>query len=132
MNTLWNKTKIVKKPAAIVALTAIAVTTAPAWLGCTADVEDDRRVGVERDRVTIVADAAPYNTPGPQSNDAGVLGTQDNPFTLIVMQLFADATHQDYWAVDPIGNYGTFHQRMVLNGITQFKWLKCGAVGAGC
>lgn len=77
-----------------------------------------------------------YNTPGPQSNDAGVLGTRDNPFTLIVSHKFTDASHADEWAVEAGDNgtaiYGTFHRPVTLFGVLQYEWIQCGAAGAGC
>ena len=81
---------------------------------------------------TATQAATAYNTPGPQADDAGVLGTHDNPFDLIVTMKFADATHQNNWAVDPNGVYGRFSMPLMLNGMLQFKWVACGAAGASC
>lgn len=74
-----------------------------------------------------------YNTPGPQKDDAGnLLGTPNNPFTLVMSKLYADATHQNNWAVDATAHYGTFYQGLMLGGVQQYKWIQCGAPGAGC
>lgn len=144
MNTLCRTNNRVKKPATIVALTAIAVTTAPACLGCTAEVApirpDPEKVAAIRTAPSasptveaVAYNTPPYAAPGPQYDSNGnLLGTQTNPFTLIVTQKFADATHKDYWAVDPLANYGTFHQPIFLSGVWQYKWIACGTVGAGC
>lgn len=82
---------------------------------------------------TATQAATAYNTPGPQYDDAGnLLGSHDNPFLLIGTQKFADASHKDFWGIDSVGNYGTFHQPVTLFGTLQYKWLQCGTAGANC
>jgi hypothetical protein len=111
---------------AVVALTVLA-------FNCAVVVAPDKEPIADSEQpITITPDAVLYNTPGPQSNDAGVLGTQTNPFALIVSQKYADATHRGAWAVDSESHYGTFVQPVTLSGILQYKWIQCGAPGAGC
>jgi hypothetical protein len=107
---------------------ALSVVIAAAALGCAGEIAPS-----EDPTGTATQAATAYNTPEPTYNDAGLVGsTRDNPFALIVTQKFADASHKDFWAVDPNGVYGTFHQGLLLSGVWQYKWIACGTTGAGC
>jgi hypothetical protein len=75
----------------------------------------------------IQIDPVPYAEPGQYYNSVGLVGTQDNPFTLSSTVLFAVSDHVSQWAtrtVNGVQEWGTFTTPITLFGVTQYRYVK--------
>ena len=76
---------------------------------------------------SIQIDPVPYAEPGDYYNTTGVMGTQDNPFSLIPVVLYAVPEHAMQWATRTIGGvqeWGTFSTPVSVLGVTVYKYKK--------
>jgi hypothetical protein len=76
---------------------------------------------------SIQIDPIPYAEPGAYYNTVGIVGTQDNPFLLSPVILYAIADHADQWATRTVNStqeWGTFSTPLSIFGITIYRYVK--------
>jgi hypothetical protein len=76
---------------------------------------------------SIQIDPVPYAEPGAYYNTVGLVGTQENPFLLSPVVLFAINDHADQWATRTVNStqeWGTFTTPFSIFGITIYRYVK--------
>ncbi len=76
---------------------------------------------------TIEIDPVPYAEPGDYYSNAGIVGTQGNPYILSNTVLYADPSHAGQWAtrtVNATQEWGTFRIPVTFFGTTKYMYAK--------
>jgi len=76
---------------------------------------------------SIQIDPVPYAEPGAYYNVVGLVGTQNNPFDLVGVVLYAVPDHAGQWATRTVSSnqeWGTFSTQLSLLGISIYRYAK--------